>query len=43
VLAGGASFEACDANTAITVGKTGSSLATATHVDFLIDYVVEPA
>jgi hypothetical protein len=43
VLAGGASFEACDAGTAITVGKTGSNLATATHVDFLIDYVVEPA
>jgi hypothetical protein len=43
VLADGASFVACDANTAITIGKTGSSLATATHIDVLISYVLEAA
>jgi hypothetical protein len=43
ILAAGASFVANDAATAITVGKTGSDLATATHIDFIIDYVVEPA
>jgi hypothetical protein len=41
VLADGASFVACDANTAITVGKTGSDADTATGVDFIITYVVE--
>lgn len=43
VLADGASFVACDANTAITIAKTGSSLATATHIDVLITYVLEAA
>lgn len=43
VLAGGASFAECDNNTAITIGKTGGSVATATHVDFLISYVLVPA
>lgn len=43
VLADGASFVACDANTAITVGKTGSSITTATHIDILFSYVVEAA
>jgi len=41
VLADGASFVACDANTAITVGKTGSDADTATGVDFIITYVIE--
>lgn len=41
VLADGASFAACDENTAITIGKTGSNLATATHVDVSLSYVVE--
>lgn len=41
VLADGASFTALDANTAITVGKTGGALATATHVDVIADYVLE--
>jgi hypothetical protein len=41
VLADGASFTALDANTAITVGKTGGSLATATHVDVIANYVLE--
>jgi hypothetical protein len=43
VLADGASFAACDANTAITGSRTGSNVTTATHIDFLIDYVVEAA
>lgn len=38
VLADGASFVANDANTAITIGKTGSNLATATHIDVLLSY-----
>lgn len=41
VLADGASYAACDANTAITVGKTGSTGTTATHVDISFDYVLE--
>lgn len=43
ILAAGASFVANDANTAITLGKTGASAATATHVDVLLSYVIEPA
>lgn len=39
VLAGGASFGENDVNTAITIGKTGSNLATATHIDVLFSYV----
>lgn len=38
ILAAGASFVANDANTAITIGKTGSDLATATHIDVLISW-----
>lgn len=41
VLADGASYTANDANTAITVGKTGSDLTTATHVDINFSYVLE--
>jgi hypothetical protein len=41
ILAAGASFAACDKNTPITVGKTGSNLATATHIHVLFTYVVE--
>jgi len=41
VLADGASFAACDAATAITVGKTDSDVTTATGVDFIITYVIE--
>ena len=40
-LADGASFTACDANTAITADKTGSSITVATHVDFLLTYTIE--
>jgi hypothetical protein len=40
-LADGASLTALDANTAVTIGKTGGTLATATHVDVLLDYTAE--
>lgn len=43
ILADGASFTANDANTAITVGKTGSDVTTASHVDISFSYVIEPA
>lgn len=41
VLADGASYAPCDANTAITIGKTGSSVATATGIDVVINYTIE--
>ena len=41
IIAAGASFVANDANTAITVGKTGGSLATSTHIDVFVSYTVE--
>jgi len=41
VAADGASYIACDATTAITVGKTGGDADTATGVDFIITYVIE--
>lgn len=41
ILAAGASFVANDANTAITIGKTGSDVTTATHIDVLLTYAVE--
>lgn len=43
ILADGASFTALDEDTAITIGKTGSDLATATHIDALVSYQVEEA
>lgn len=43
VLADAASYDPCDANTAITIGKTGGSIVTATHVDFIFSYVLEAA
>jgi len=43
ILADGASFVACDANTAITVGVTGSAITTATHIDFIFEFVVDKA
>lgn len=42
-LDGGLSFVENDANTAITVGKTGGAGATATHVDFIVEYTLVPA
>jgi hypothetical protein len=43
VLANGASYVACDAATAITIGITGSATTTATHIDTNISYVLEAA
>jgi hypothetical protein len=43
VLADGASYATNDVNTAITVGKTGASVTTATHIDIIFSYVVEAA
>lgn len=42
ILAGGVSFVANDANTAITLNATGT-LTTATNVDVLLSYAIEPA
>jgi hypothetical protein len=41
VLADGASFTVNDANTAITISKTGDPVATATHIDVIFSYVRE--
>lgn len=41
VLADGASFAICDVNTAITIGKTGSSLTTATAIHVFLAYAIE--
>lgn len=41
VLADGASFVQNDAATAVTIGKTGSSVATATHIDVVLTYAIE--
>lgn len=41
VLAAGASYTANDAGTGVTVGKTGSAVTTATHIDVIFDYVLE--
>jgi hypothetical protein len=45
ILADGASFAPCDANTGISVSRQsgGSNLATATGIDVLITYTIEPA
>ena len=45
VLADGASFIANDANTAVSVSKqnAGSNLATDTHIDEILSYVIEAA
>lgn len=40
ILADGASFTDLDANTALTVAKTGSAVTTATHIDVIVDYVL---
>lgn len=42
VLAAGASYIDNDANTAITIGKTGATATTATHVDVVFEYQVTP-
>lgn len=43
VLADGASYLVNDANTAITIGKTGSTATTATHVDTILSYTIQKA
>lgn len=43
VLADGASFTANDVNTGVTIGVTGSALATATGVDVLFTYAMDSA
>jgi hypothetical protein len=45
ILAAGASFTTLDANTNISVQKQsgGSNLATATHIDVLLSYVIDAA
>ena len=40
ILADGASFTACDANTAITLTASGT-LTTSTNIDVLLSYVVD--
>ncbi len=41
VLADGASFAINDVNTAIAIGKTGSSVTTATFIDVVLTYAIE--
>lgn len=43
VLADGASYTANDANSAITLGRTGSAITTATHIDVVVEYAIEAA
>lgn len=43
LLADGASFTSCDANTAITIGVTGSDVDTATHFDVVLSWAAEEA
>jgi len=41
IIAGGVSFVQNDANTAITITKVGSNLATSTHIDVIATFVLE--
>lgn len=43
VLADGASFTQMDVNTALTAKTVGSAMTTATHVDYIVTYVADPA
>lgn len=42
ILADGASFTELDVNTAVTIGKTGAALTTATHIDVELQYELIP-
>jgi hypothetical protein len=42
VLADGASYVQNDVNTPITISQTGSNITTATAVDVILDYTLEP-
>lgn len=41
LLADGASFTQNDADTALSIGKTGDDITTATHIDVLLQYAAE--
>lgn len=41
ILAAGASYVQNDANTAITIGKTGGDVTTASHIDVVLTYALE--
>lgn len=41
ILADGASYAPCDANTGFNVSKTGSDVTTATHIDIIAVYAAE--
>lgn len=41
ILAGGVSFASCDVNTPITVSRTGSALATSTHIDVIVLFEID--
>jgi len=43
ILADGASFTQVDANTAVRATNVGASMTVATHIDFLLSYVADPA
>jgi predicted RecA/RadA family phage recombinase len=43
ILTDGASFTQNDANTAVTIGITGSAMTVATHLDVLLFYAADPA
>jgi len=43
ILAEGASFTACDANTPITINHTAGDVATSSHIDVLLTYTIEEA
>jgi hypothetical protein len=42
-LDAGLSFTELDDNTAITVGKTGGTMTTLTHIDFIVVYALIPS
>lgn len=43
VLADGGTFPTLDVNTAVTIGKTGGTMAGCTNIDVVISYVMERA
>lgn len=43
ILADGASYAQCDANTAVTLANVGSAMTTLTFIDVFVDYVADPA
>jgi hypothetical protein len=43
ILADGASFEACDENTALTIAKDSGDIGTASHIDVILTFALDPA